>query len=81
VGARPAGVSFLSRGGWCPYCNLELRAWQQHLVALKHLGAQLVAVSPQTPDSSLSTAEKKELAFSVLSASAQEAATTFGVAF
>jgi peroxiredoxin len=69
------------RGGWCPYCNLELRAWQQQLPALKHLGAQLVAVSPQTPDNSLSTAEKNELAFPVLSDSALQAATAFGVAF
>lgn len=69
------------RGGWCPYCNLELRAWQQHLAALKQLGGHLAAVSPQTPDNSLSTAEKNELAFPVLSDSALEAATAFGVAF
>lgn len=74
-------VLIFYRGGWCPYCNLELRAWQQHLPALKHLGAQLVAVSPQTPDSSLSTAEKNELAFPVLSDSALQAASAFGVAF
>ena len=69
------------RGGWCPYCNLELRAWQQQLPELQRLGAELVAVSPQTPDNSLSTAEKNELAFPVLSDSALQAATGFGVAF
>lgn len=74
-------VLIFYRGGWCPYCNLELRAWQQHLAALKQIGGQLVAVSPQTPDNSLSTAEKNELAFPVLSDSALEAATAFGVAF
>lgn len=74
-------VLIFYRGGWCPYCNLELRAWQQQLAALQHLGAQLVAVSPQTPDNSLSTAEKNELAFPVLSDSALTAATAFGVAF
>jgi peroxiredoxin len=74
-------VLIFYRGGWCPYCNLELRAWQQHLPALEHLGAQLVAVSPQTPDNSLSTAETNELAFSVLSDSALQAATAFGIAF
>lgn len=74
-------VLIFYRGGWCPYCNLELRAWQQQLAALKHMGAQLVAVSPQTPDNSLSTAEKNELAFPVLSDSALQAATAFGVAF
>lgn len=74
-------VLIFYRGGWCPYCNLELRAWQQRLPTLKHLGAQLVAVSPQTPDNSLSTAQKNELAFPVLSDSALQAASAFGVAF
>ena len=74
-------VLIFYRGGWCPYCNLELRAWQQQLPELRRLGAQLVAVSPQTPDHSLSTAEKNELAFPVLSDSALQAATGFGVAF
>jgi peroxiredoxin len=69
------------RGGWCPYCNLELRAWQQQLPALQQLAATLVAISPQTPDNSLSTAEKNELAFTVLSDSALGAAQAFGVAF
>ena len=69
------------RGGWCPYCNLELRAWQQQADALQHLGSQLVAVSPQTPDNSLSTAEKNELAFPVLSDSGLAAAQAFGIAF
>lgn len=74
-------VLIFYRGGWCPYCNLELRAWQAHVDGLRHLGAQLVAVSPQTPDNSLSTAEKNALAFPVLSDSALQAATAFGVAF
>jgi len=74
-------VLIFYRGGWCPYCNLELRAWQQHLTTLKHAGAQLVAVSPQTPDNSLSTAEKNALQFPVLSDSELGAANAFGVAF
>lgn len=45
----PVVVSFY-RGGWCPYCNLELRALQNALPEIKQLGAQLVAISPQTPD-------------------------------
>ena len=44
------------RGQWCPYCNLELRAYQQALPrACNPSGARLVAISPQTPDNSLST--------------------------
>lgn len=38
------------RGGWCPYCNIQLRAYQAILEDLKALGASLVAVSPAVPD-------------------------------
>jgi peroxiredoxin len=69
------------RGGWCPYCNLALREWQRLLTLLRQRGANLVAISPQTPDNSLSTAEKNELAFSVLSDSNLAAARAFGIAF
>lgn len=59
-------VSFY-RGGWCPYCNMELSALQSHLSEFKELGAELVAITPEAPDSSLSTSEKNELEFHVLS--------------
>ena len=55
------------RGGWCPYCNLELRAYQRLLSEMRERGIGLVAISPQTPDASLSTAEKNSLEFDVLS--------------
>lgn len=55
------------RGGWCPYCNLELKALQSILNELSKLNAELIAITPETPDNSLSTAEKNELTFTVLS--------------
>jgi peroxiredoxin len=60
-------VLIFYRGEWCPYCNLQLRTFQAHLDQIAALGAQLVAVSPQTPDHSLSMAEKNDLGFLVLS--------------
>jgi peroxiredoxin len=69
------------RGGWCTYCNLQLRAWQQQSAELDRLGATLVAISPQTPDNSMSTAEANALAFTVLSDSALDAANGFGLAY
>lgn len=62
----PVIISFY-RGGWCPYCNLELRAYQRSLPEIQKIGARLIAISPQTPDASLSTKEKDELEFAVLS--------------
>ncbi|MEU4930411.1 peroxiredoxin-like family protein [Streptomyces yokosukanensis] len=69
------------RGAWCPYCNLALRALQQHQNAIGACGAQLVAVSPQIPDESLSLIEKEQLAFEVLSDVGSEVAKQFGIAF
>jgi peroxiredoxin len=60
-------VLIFYRGEWCPYCNLQLRTFQAHLDQIVALGAQLVAVSPQTPHHSLSMAEKNDLGFLVLS--------------
>jgi peroxiredoxin len=55
------------RGGWCPFCNLQLHAMQSILPELKKAGATLVAISPQSPDNTLSTVEKAKLEFTVLS--------------
>ncbi len=76
----PVVVAFY-RGGWCPYCNLELRALQQHLPQIQAEGATLAAISPQTPDYSLSTAEKNELQFEVLSDVGHQYARQLGLVF
>ena len=77
----PAVIVFY-RGGWCPYCNLALRAYQQDLLPeLGAFGARLAAISPQNPDQSLSTSEKAELAFTVLSDPGCGVARRLGIAF
>lgn len=78
--ALPAVIVFY-RGGWCPYCNLELRYWQSRLPDILAAGGTLVAISPQAPDGSLSTAEKNGLAFPVLSDTDGAAARAFGLEF
>lgn len=69
------------RGGWCPYCNLELKAYQEILPEIEKLGAQLIAISPNLPDKSLSTIEKNSLAFEVLSDEGNKTAREFGLVF
>jgi peroxiredoxin len=77
----PAVIVFY-RGGWCPYCNLALRAYQTELLPqLGRHGARLVAISPQSPDGSLSTAEKAGLSFTVLSDAGARVARELGIAF
>jgi len=79
--ARGPVVLTFYRGGWCPYCNLQLRAYQRILPQIRDLGAQLVAVSPEPPDESLSTAERNELEFEVLSDVSADAARAYGLLF
>ncbi|MCI4651514.1 peroxiredoxin-like family protein [Phaeodactylibacter sp.] len=69
------------RGTWCPYCNLQLNQYQRVLEDIKGLGANLVAISPQTPDESLNMKEKNELAFEVLSDNSNMVARQFTTVF
>jgi peroxiredoxin len=69
------------RGAWCPYCNLQLAAFQSALADIRGAGAALVAVSPQTPDQSLTLAERHALEFAVLSDAGNAVAREYGLAF
>ncbi|MFB1083104.1 peroxiredoxin-like family protein [Jeotgalibacillus sp. JSM ZJ347] len=69
------------RGGWCPYCNLELRAYEAMLEDIKAAGAQLIAISPQTPDQSLTTVEKNNLSYEVVSDPSQEVIAAYNLLF
>jgi peroxiredoxin len=68
------------RGAWCPYCNIALSTYQAELVPeLVVRGVGLIAVSPQTADGSLSTQEKHELTFAVLSDPGNQVAKALGI--
>jgi peroxiredoxin len=76
----PVVLSFY-RGGWCPFCNLEIRALQSILPDIKSMGASLVAVSPEIPDNSLNTKEKNNLEFEVLSDIGNATTRDYGLLF
>jgi peroxiredoxin len=76
----PVVVTFY-RGGWCPYCNLELRAYQAVLARITAAGASLVAISPEKPDDTVSTTEKNALTFPVLSDVGQKVGKAFGLVY
>ena len=69
------------RGSWCPYCNLELKILQDHLPKIKDKKATLVAISPQSPDSSLTVVEKHNLTFEVLTDTDNLFAKQLGISF
>jgi len=69
------------RGGWCPYCNLTLHALQEELSNFKANGANLIALTPELPDESISTSEKNDLEFEVLSDLGNKIAKEYGIVF
>jgi peroxiredoxin len=80
IETKPVILTFY-RGGWCPYCNLELRSYQALLREIHAEGAELVAVSPELPDHALTTAEKNDVRFIVLSDVAGAFASALGIRF
>src|SRR5271169_4097599 len=78
---KGAVVVTFYRGGWCPYCNLELKAYQDILPQITAAGASLVAISPEKPDDTVSTAEKNALTFEVLSDVGQKVGRAFGLIY
>ncbi len=76
----PVVVTFY-RGGWCPYCNLELKAYQTVLPRLAAAGASMVAISPEKPGDVAETASKNAATFPVLSDVGQVVGRAFGVTY
>ncbi|WP_146457183.1 peroxiredoxin-like family protein [Rubripirellula tenax] len=69
------------RGGWCPYCNLQLRAMQKELSAIEGAGARLVVLTPELPEKAKETAERNGLAMIALHDKDNELAKQYGIAF
>jgi peroxiredoxin len=69
------------RGIWCPYCNLQLKIYQETLPRIEAMGASLLAVSPNIPDHSLSMKEKHALSYEVLSDFDNQIAKQYKIVF
>jgi len=52
--AGPVVVSFF-RGGWCPFCGMEMRTLSERRGDMETLGATVVAISLQVPSASAAT--------------------------
>lgn len=76
----PLVVSFY-RGVWCPYCNIDLKALEEARGEFEARGAQLVAISPQTPSNSRKSKRDNGLGFAILSDKRSEVAEAFGIKF
>jgi len=69
------------RGGWCPYCNMEMKALHDALPQIEAKGAKLVGLTPETPDQADLTAQKHGLAIDILSDSGNRVAEKLGLVY
>jgi peroxiredoxin len=61
----PVAVMFF-RGHWCPYCRLNVRAVTQAYDRIKALGAEVVAIVPETQEYAEKFKSEAEVPFPVL---------------
>ena len=80
VAGKPAVLVFY-RGGWCPYCNLQLSELRLVEKDLQALGYQMIAISPDRPEELRKTLGKDELSYTLLSDSTAAAIKAFGIAY
>ena len=69
------------RGGWCPYCNLELAAFQKFLPRLESVNAQVVSIAPEKPQFQTGTRAAANAHFQFLWDADNELAASLGIAF
>ncbi len=69
------------RGSWCPLCTRHFQELVKVHPEVAKLGAQMVAISPDTVDKSQANADKLKIPFPLLSDSHVTAARAFGLAF
>lgn len=69
------------RGGWCPYCMLELQSYQQKKGEFEAAGATIIALSPDSYKEIEKTRRKYKLDYLVVSDRNNLLARRMGLAF
>lgn len=69
------------RGGWCPYCNIQLNAMQRSLNEIEGAGAKLVVLTPELPEKAKETAEANGLGIVALHDENNDVADAYGILF
>jgi peroxiredoxin len=69
------------RGGWCPYCNFEMKALADALPDIKAAGARLVGMAPENPDYAQDTASRNEIDIEILSDKGNVVSEQLGLVF
>lgn len=80
VAGGPTVLKFY-RGRWCPYCTLELRAYQRSIERLRQAGGKIIALSPQSALETDLTRSRDRLTLALVVDRDNRAAAQFGLAY
>ncbi len=69
------------RGGWCPFCNIQLAEMNKIKVEILELGFQILAIGADAPNKLKNTANDKDLQYTLYSDADTRISQAFGVAF
>lgn len=69
------------RGGWCPYCVIQLKAYDEVRGEIEAAGGTVVALAPETLDKVEATATSNDLGFHVVSDAGNRVAAEYGLVY
>ena len=79
--AQKPSVLIFYRGGWCPFCNLQMGQLVKVEPELKKMGYQILAISPDRPEKLRESLDKHGINYTLLSDSRLEVTRKFGLAY
>ena len=77
---RPVVLKFY-RGSWCPYCELELKVYEEYKSKIEAKGYQVIIITPDTEKEIKKFKAKEKISFAIYSDSENKIAKKFGIAF
>jgi peroxiredoxin len=77
--ARGPVLLLFFRGGWCPYCTLTLRAYEELAPEFRQAGGAVLALSPQKASRAAVVQESNCISFPILVDCKNRVATDYGV--
>ena len=80
-GYRQPTIVIFYRGGWCPYCNMQLSDLRLVEPKLRALGFEIVFLSTDRPEILYSSLKAEDIHYTLLSDSRLEAAGAFHIAY
>lgn len=69
------------RGGWCPYCNMELRAYEKLRADFLAINTDIIAISAEKSTFAAATINKNQITYPILTDTAAELMKKIGIVF